>query len=146
MLELLPKYRALCQTLAGRDEGFDIEAGSLIWHEGRLLRTLGSNGERVSAIDATMPPPYQPEDIITIENANDVEHCVYMPSIRELLDCLREQTGHFPALTPGVQTTREVWQAKHPDCEPVVASSLEEALVDLALQLLAAEHEGAVES
>ncbi|MBI1388890.1 MAG: hypothetical protein GC154_10630 [bacterium] len=136
LYEILPQYRALNDLMRHLDEPFDPEAGSRVYWRGAAYRVIGSNKDRIVLIAEPVILPIQPDDLIHVDGWEEDGDFIYLPSNEELLDILRRRTSLFPMMTPGVKATREVWQVKHPEADPVVCKSLTEALLETTLAVI----------
>ncbi len=134
--ELLPGYQKLAQQCSALGIELEPEPGELALYQGQSHRVIGEYGGQLVMLATPVLPPIDAESLVRVDGWAENSEFVYMPGVSSLIEMVRSVSSMFPTITPGVQTTREVWQIKHPDIEPVVANSLEEALLQSAIQIL----------
>lgn len=134
--ELLPGYQKLAQQCSALGVELEPEPGELVLLNGQPHRIIGEDGGALHIVATPVLPPIDQNSITMVPGWMNNPLCVYMPGVACLIELVRSLSSMFPTITPGVQTTREVWQVKHPDIEPVVANSLEESLLQAVIQIL----------
>ncbi|MDP8242937.1 MAG: hypothetical protein P9L94_02565 [Candidatus Hinthialibacter antarcticus] len=134
--ELLPGYQKLAQQCSAVGVELEPEPGGLVLYHGQPHRIIGEDAGALLIVATPVLPPIDQNTITTVPGWMNDPLCVYMPGVACLIDSVRSISSMFPTITPGVKSTREVWQVKHPDIEPVVANSLEESLLQAVIQIL----------
>ncbi|MBZ0254656.1 hypothetical protein K8I31_01250 [bacterium] len=136
LYELLPIYQKLAQLCSALGVELDPETGERVLLNGQLHRIFCEDDAALLVAASPLLPPVNENTVVSVPNWMNNANCTYMPGVSSLIELMRTVSSMFPTITPGVKSTREVWQVKHPDIEPVVANSLEESLLLAVIALL----------
>jgi len=136
LYELIPKLESLHALCHERGITLDPEPGSRMLYKGQVYYVIAAKGNALVLVDDFPSIPFDMNRVITIENWEEQENCLFVPSVEDLLHLIREATSLFPSMTPGVKKTREVWQVRHTEGSTVVTGSLREGLLDIAIEKL----------
>lgn len=137
---LFQQLQSLCRK---NNIPLDPDYGSEMLCHGLPCVVIAVKDGAIAVVEEMTSMPVDPSEVTYIDEWEQNPACIFMPSVEELLYMMRMQTTLFPTLTPGVQSTREVWQLQHPRIEPVVASSLREVLVRAAIAIASLDEEPA---
>lgn len=132
---LYPKYLNFKELVIDKKEAPLPEFGDRLLWKGQIHFVIAREEDYLTVIDewAAMNLADASQKI---ENWQTDSTCIPLLSIEDLLRFIREYSGDPPTLTPGIRMAEEVWQVKHPGAVSVVSSQLNEALLDIAIQLL----------
>ncbi len=137
--ELIPKYQRLATLCRAHSIPLDMERGQCVLFQGHVYLVLFEKNNSLTLVNEWVHPSASQDEVVVVDNWDRRSDLVCLLGIEGMLELIRSFTSIFPAMTPGVETGREVWQVRHPGCDPVVAGKLEEALVDLCIQLMEQE-------
>lgn len=134
--EHLPLYQRFHQACRSRGIRLEPEWGGWVLYQGRPWLIAAVEGPSLALVDDLAGIPLDERQILYVTSAEEDPACVFLPAVEFLLQFIFERTGFFPAMTPGIQAAREVWQLTHPHTPPIVCSSLRGGLVELAVRLV----------
>lgn len=137
--ELIPKYRRLKDLSRFHQRMLEPEFGERVVYQGQTYLVLGIRHNQLMLLDEYAAMPFDPNHLVYVDDWQNEDELIPLPNVTELLYIIQDLSTLFPAMTPGVESTREVWQIRHPNCDPVVARTLQEALLDMTIQLLEQE-------
>ncbi len=117
-----------------------IEPGCEVVFQGQSFRVVAVRSGQLAVVDELIPLPIHETNIAYIQNWQEDDNCVIIPTIEMLLQIIFDTTGFFPTLIPGVEEAREVWKVQHPSAEnPYIFKTPNDALLELAVYLLKRE-------
>lgn len=132
---LLPKYLQFKQLATAAAVLPPLEFGHRVWWKGQIHFVIAREEDQITVIDEWATPSLTGLGC-EIENWQDEPSLVPLFPIEDLLQAIFSFSGNLPVMTPGIRMAEDVWQVKHPQTVSVVAARLEEALLDIAIQLL----------
>ncbi len=132
-LPLIRQFNELCAT---RKILRDWEPGDRVIFQGHeyIVAVVQWNG--LALVDELAQIPLDPSQWVFLPDWESNPDCLLLPRIDHLLDMIQSCTSLYPIMTPGIKETKAVWQISHPNSSPIVSSSLEDGLLQLAILLL----------
>ena len=138
-LDLLPKYQRLYFLLKERGIDWDPETGEAVYYRGQAYIICAVRDNTLALLDDLADIPLTEEALLYVENWETDPTLIWIPRLEGLLRVIWERTSLHPIMTPGIEAARRVWQVLHPACDPIIARSLQEALLELAIRVLEVE-------
>jgi hypothetical protein len=135
-LDRFPIYQKLNRLLHEGEFDLQPECGDAILYQGQLYAVLAVHKNQIALVDDLARIPFHEEDILEVNDWKQEPTCLFIPKIENVLHMIFQKSGHYPIMTPGIQSGRDVWQITHPHSDRIIASSLQEALFLLAIHIL----------
>ncbi len=137
--ELLSDYQRLNQLLRERSIIFDPQPGNRFAYRGQLYAAVAVEDGCLALVDDLCGIPIAQDRVLCVDQWETEPDCFFMPNVEQLIEIIFDQTTIYPSMTPGIRTGQDVWRVSHTNATPVIAATLEEALLKLTMDILLKE-------
>lgn len=133
-------YRQVAQFCADANMLPPLEIGDRIVWKGQIYLVLEEDQGDLAVLDEWMGDYGKLEKAHIADWKNDPS-CIPLFNMPSLLQLIHGLTGTYPAMTPGIRMSSEVWQVKHPSAESIVSDDLHTALLRMIVHLFDSRRE-----
>ncbi len=137
--DLLSQYQRLNQLRRERSIVFDPQPGNRFAYRGQLYAAVAVEGDCLALVDDLCGIPIIQDRVLCVDQWEEESDCFFIPGIEQLIAIIFDQTTIYPSMTPGIRTGQDVWRVSHSNATPVIAATIEEALLKLTIDILLKE-------